>query len=94
MHSFVKPYIKKYNQSSKKYVCENCDYNTGILYNYNKHLLSLKHKNATNADTLDINGTGKVSSNLSYCCSCCKFCICICIFLYIYDYIKIYRLFH
>jgi hypothetical protein len=65
--------IKKYKKSSKKYICEVCQYNTGTLYNYNKHLLTLKHKNATNADTLDINGTEKVSTNVVHTCNCCNY---------------------
>ena len=35
----------------------------------------LKYKNATNADTLDIIGTKKVSTNSVHICNCCKYII-------------------
>lgn len=34
----------------KKYYCELCDYNTSSTKDYNKHLMTLKHKNRTNLE--------------------------------------------
>jgi hypothetical protein len=62
---------KKYNKSINKYACLFCDYNTSILQNYNKHILTLKHKINTNNDTLEINGNEKVSTK--YFCSYCNY---------------------
>ena len=62
---------KKYNKSISIYSCLLCDYNTGILQNYNKHILSLKHRNNIFNDTLEINGNKKVSNN--YTCEYCNY---------------------
>ena len=62
-----------FKKSISNYNCELCDYNTSILQNYNKHLLTLKHKINTNRDTLEINGNGKVS--IKYQCNYCNYSI-------------------
>ena len=41
---------KQSQKIPKKYVCENCDYNTCNIKDYNKHLLTRKHKMLTNVD--------------------------------------------
>ena len=53
--------MEKCNKSSNTYHCVKCDYNASSQFNYNKHLLTLKHKTATNNDTLAILGNEKVS---------------------------------
>ena len=41
---------KNVAEVAKYYNCENCDYFTSKKSNYNKHLLTLKHKNLQNTD--------------------------------------------
>ena len=38
----------KGSEGSKKYTCENCNYHTSRLSQFNKHLLTAKHKMFTN----------------------------------------------
>jgi hypothetical protein len=52
--------MEKYDKSSRKYICISCNYNTSKIYNYNKHLTTLKHQNATNNSTLAISGNNKI----------------------------------
>ena len=60
--------MKKYHKNIHFFSCKDCDYNTSKLQNYNTHLLTLKHKNAT----LAIISNKKVESNISnyICCNC------------------------
>ena len=44
----------KNNKISKLFLCENCNYSTRKNSEYKKHLLTLKHINTTNYNTLDI----------------------------------------
>ena len=62
---------QKYNKIMKTFICNCCDYSTSKLQDYNKHLLSLKHKNNIIKDTLEINGNDKVSIN--YNCNICNY---------------------
>ena len=58
---------------SNKYSCELCDYNTERKSNYDNHLLSAKHKNATKGDILLQNSANfKQEVNNSIICSCGK----------------------
>jgi len=62
------------SKSIKNYICSVCDYNTSALQNYNKHVLTLKHKN----NTLEINGNIKNVENIKtinamYSCDICNF---------------------
>jgi len=49
------------------YYCITCDYTTGISQNYNKHLMTLKHKINTNTVFLEINGNTKNEEKIFYC---------------------------
>ena len=61
-------------KSINNYNCLLCDYNTSILQNYNKHILTLKHKNNSNNAFLEINGNSKNSTNVAiYNCRVCNF---------------------
>ena len=51
-------------KSSKKYYCESCNYFTFNLKDFNKHILTAKHKNT-------INNTEK-NNKISFCCECGK----------------------
>ena len=57
--------------NSNIYSCNECHYNTSKKQNYNKHLLTHKHKN----NTLEINGDIKNSNNINdiYPCDVCNF---------------------
>jgi len=62
------------SKSSRKFCCKSCNYITSKLYNYNKHLLTAKHKNAINIDTLDINGNKTIINNVAtYTCCVCNY---------------------
>ena len=50
-------------ESSQKYFCECCDYETSKIFNYNKHLMTAKHKRATTSRNLEITGNKKVVEN-------------------------------
>jgi len=64
----------KSEKSEYKYSCECCDYNTSDKYDYNKHLLTLKHKHNytlnTNNDTLY---TLSEKGEYKYSCTSCKY---------------------
>ena len=51
----------KNSQKKCIYECKNCSCITSNKYDYNKHLLTLKHKNAINIESLEINGNEKLS---------------------------------
>jgi len=58
--------------------CKECDYNTSSVSQYNKHLLTLKHKNNTNNSFLAIKGDIKNEENINtinamYSCDVCNF---------------------
>ena len=55
----------KIPKNPHKYSCEDCNYTTGSKKDYNKHLLTAKHKILTNTD---VNG---IKSH-PYCCQCGK----------------------
>ena len=50
----------KNSQKKRIYECNNCNFITSNKYDYNKHLLTLKHKNAINIESLEINGNEKL----------------------------------
>jgi len=54
----------------KKYVCECCDHSWDRKYDYSKHLLTDKHKNAQNGNENDENGNQKIV--ISFACKCSK----------------------
>ena len=41
------------SESSKKYVCEECDYHTSRLSQYNRHLATAKHQMIINGNAND-----------------------------------------
>jgi len=51
----------KISQKKRIYECNNCNFITSNKYDYNKHLMTLKHKNAINIESLEINGNEKLS---------------------------------
>ena len=57
--------LKNLPKISMKFYCKSCDYGTGKLSEYNKHLLTAKHKNG-------INGIQKSPENRPYICVCGK----------------------
>ena len=61
-------------KNANNYVCENCNFITSNKYNFNKHILTPKHKLNANKAFLEITGNEKnVSKNVNYECSLCKF---------------------
>ena len=60
---------KKVPKSSKIFVCKLCDYSTSRKSQYERHLLTQKHKNKEN-DTNDTKKVPKSSTNFQ--CSCGK----------------------
>ena len=52
--------------------CEKCDYNTSKQYNFDKHLLTAKHKKLTFGDQGDSLGDAKSSNLLKYKCENCS----------------------
>ena len=66
--------MQKYEKSMENYECGCCNYNTSNLYNFNKHLTTLKHQKTTNNTTLAINGNRKiVAIQPTYTCNCCNY---------------------
>jgi hypothetical protein len=59
----------KNSQKKRIYECNNCSVITSNKYDYNKHLLTLKHKNAINIESLEINGNEKLSKKCIYECN-------------------------
>jgi len=62
----------------QNFSCKDCDYNTSNVSQYNKHLLTLKHKNNTNNSFLSIKGDIKNEENSNtinaiYSCDVCNF---------------------
>jgi hypothetical protein len=60
----------KGSEGSKKYTCENCNYHTSRLSQFNRHLLTAKHKMFTNVDANVDDRTQK--SSKAYVCDCGK----------------------
>ena len=52
--------------------CEKCDYNTSKQYNFEKHLLTAKHKKLVFGDQGDSLGDAKSSNLLKYKCEKCS----------------------
>ena len=61
---------KKSQKSTPKFICELCDYNTSKKSDYDKHLMTLKHKNGDNDDKNSDNFSPKVAKN--HICDCGK----------------------
>ena len=57
--------LKKSDKSKTKYYCKICEYKTDLKHSFNKHLLTIKHKNRQNS-AKGINGGG------GYFCDCGK----------------------
>ncbi len=57
---------------NKDYYCDHCDYKCSKKYNWEKHLLTSKHKSATNSNILS-SQSGKSGTKVakSYCCENC-----------------------
>jgi len=51
----------KNSQKKCIYECKNCSFITSNKHNYNIHTTTLKHKNAINIESLEINGNEKLS---------------------------------
>ena len=65
-------------KSSIKYNCESCDYTTSKQSDFNKHIITRTHKNATNTSFLAMNGDIKNEKNINtinaiYSCNLCNF---------------------
>ena len=52
---------QKVPKNPKKYFCEFCNYNTSNKKDFNKHLLTLKHKKLSNSDQIVTNSDQKVT---------------------------------
>ena len=61
---------EKVQLSSKKFLCTNCDYNTCRESQYNRHLLTVKHRNVTNVTNGDLDSSK--CSNIYSCTICSK----------------------
>ena len=63
-----------FSKNADKYNCIVCDFITSNKYNYNKHIMTLKHKINEDKALLEINGNSNfVCKNASYDCSICNF---------------------
>lgn len=60
----------KGSEGSKKYTCENCNYHTSRLSQFNRHLLTAKHKMFTHVDA-NVDDKSQKSSK-AYVCDCGK----------------------
>ena len=62
----------KMQKMQNTFVCKVCDFKTYNKYNYNKHILTLKHKKLSNSDTIvtnsDINGDKSPINNFECIC--------------------------
>jgi len=50
----------KMQKMQNTFKCKVCDFKTCNKYNYNKHILTLKHKNLSNSDTIVTNSDNKM----------------------------------
>ena len=55
-----------------KFYCKNCDYGTCRKSSYNDHLLSLKHKKATDSNAYSANSANSANSENHYVCQICQ----------------------
>jgi hypothetical protein len=64
------------NEKSQKipniFCCESCDYNTSNKKDYDKHLLTAKHKRLTNANDFSPKNPKNPKENMKYLCNCGK----------------------
>jgi hypothetical protein len=64
---------KKVYKKSQKYFCEKCNYTTSYNYQYDKHLLTHKHKNNEKSTIFQHLSTNKnIKSDTTYNCECGK----------------------
>ena len=64
---------KKMQKMQKFFECKNCDFKTFNKYNYNKHILTLKHKNLLNSDKkMQKMQDDEITTFLNYECECGK----------------------
>ena len=50
----------KMQKMQNTFECKVCDFKTFNKYNYNKHILTLKHKKLSNSDTIVTNSDNKM----------------------------------
>ena len=63
-----------FSKNADKYKCIVCDFITSNKYNYNKHIMTLKHKINADKAILEMNGNSNfVCKNATYDCSICNF---------------------
>ena len=55
---------------AKKYCCETCDYYTCKISDYNKHISTAKHQNATDGSKMVVNGSTLSQKIAKYNCQC------------------------
>jgi hypothetical protein len=63
---------ENYKKVANKYICESCDYVSSNKYNYEKHLLTAKHKNTTKYNKIQQNCPKFFPKTNEYICSCGK----------------------
>jgi hypothetical protein len=63
---------KKYQKTTEKNICEYCDYNTSYKSNYDKHILTAKHKKKYFSNGLATNHNEKVSESIKLQCQYCN----------------------
>ena len=65
---------EKLSKNANKFCCKSCYFYTSNKYDFNKHLLTLKHLNRNQEATLEIIGNiENVSKNATYNCSSCNY---------------------
>jgi hypothetical protein len=65
---------EKLSKIANNFCCDSCYYVTSNKYDFNKHVLTLKHINNNKKATLEIIGNTEVVSKIvSYCCSKCNY---------------------
>jgi len=62
---------KNGNEHTTKYFCKKCNYHCSKKYNWNKHIITAKHTQATDGDDLVANNGIKVA-NTYFCCEKCN----------------------
>jgi hypothetical protein len=63
---------KKYQKTTEKIICKYCDYNTSYKSNYDKHILTAKHKKKYFSNGLATNHNEKVSESIKLQCQYCN----------------------
>ena len=71
-HLMVVNDSKKVPKSSKKYECVCCDYVTSRKSQFDRHLLTEKHKKQENDSKMVVNGSEKVPKSSNFTCECGK----------------------